>query len=283
MAGAATTSWSGGLELAGFPINVKLYATVASASADSFRMLAPESGVPVKQQLIDPSTGEVVERSDTLKGVEVSKDKYVALDKAAVDAIALRERTQIAAPRSFCPLGTVPLGLATKRFAVRPNDKVPGAEVPVGILWNGLLASGLAYVTELTMRSGSRDTILILHADEEGLWASSLPYITEVKPLPEFRFERDEKAANLFAQFVQTSYATEDFDHHAFESQYTARREAAIAAALKGEPVEVAQEATPAKDAPDLMALMEAQVAAKGPTGKKPKARKPAKKAAVKS
>lgn len=274
----ARAAWSGAINFAGFPVNVRLYSRVKSRSGESFKQLAPTNQAPVQQQLVD-TDGSVVERADCLKGVEVGKGQFKALPPEAVEMIASAERSVTVEPESFCPVESVPLALSTRGYAVVPDEKVPGADQPTGIIWNGLRASRRAYITEITVRAGSRDAILAIWADDDGLYANELPYVDELNDVPAWEPKEDERAAETFAAFVDSQYAdiAGPFDHSAFESKYRQRRADAVQAALKGEAIEVPEAAQAKTAAPDLMAAMQASLGKPKP---KPKAKaKEAKKA----
>lgn len=277
MAGSSA-SWSGGLEFAGFPISVKLFPLVGSTRNDSFRMLAPTDHKPVIQKLVD-TKGRTVDRDKTLKGVEDPREpgKFVALNNAALDAIALRERTKIAAPKKFSPRASVPFLVGQGTYMVVPED---GSEQAVQIIWNGLADGDLVYVTEMTMRAGAPDSIVVIHAEADGhLYATKLPYMTQLKPVNAPQLAVDKKQAKVFATFVDQTYEVAEFDHADYVSEHKQRRDAAIKAALAGETYVAPEgdvEAPP--EVPDLMATLEAAISeAKRPP--KRAAKKPAKKA----
>lgn len=280
---AARATWSGAITFAGFPINVRAYSAVKSRSSQSFKRLAPSDKLPVKQQLVD-TAGDVHEQADCLKGVEVTRGKFVALDPAAVEMIQTAERTDLIEPDRFADRDSVPLHLATGSYRLVPDDKVPGSEGPVGILWNGLRATERVLITSWTPRAGSREALLAVYADEDGLVANTLPYLAELNDVPEWTPTENEQAAATFSQFVEQNYSTDPFDHAAFESTYLARREAAVQAALNGEVIEAPTDAPAPAATPDLMAAMQAALDGGGDIKKPAKAKSKAKpKAKVKA
>lgn len=272
----AAAAWKGAVEFGGFPVHVRLFSRKKSRGSESFRTLAP-NGLPVKSQYVD-TEGNPVERSETSKGVEVSKDSFVALSPDAVEQIASMEKSTSVEPRQFSPLESVPLELATMSYVVIPDKDVAGADGPVNVLWNGLRKQNLAYCTQVAMRSGSRDSILVLYARDDGLYAAALPFGAELTDTPSHEFTEDKKAQGLFSQFVAASYKDElgSFDLSEYESEHAERRQKAIDAALSGKPVQM-PEAPEQPAGGDLMAVLEAAVAEEG--GKaaqekpKPKAR----------
>lgn len=252
---AGRSSWRGAVEFGGFPINVVLYNRKKSRSAESFKTIGPD-GLPVRSVYLD-GDGNEVDRATTKRGVPTGRDTYFVLPDEALEAIKEGSKSVSIEPKQWCPKESIPFELAETTYFVTPDLKVPGAEKPVGILWNGLRASGLAYASDVTIRAGSRDSILVLWADDDGLYATSLPYTEELHAAPDYEFEVDDEAAEVFTQFVKAKYEVNDgFDHQLHRSEYRERREAAISAAMNGEQIDVPSAPTPASE-PDLMALMQ--------------------------
>jgi non-homologous end joining protein Ku len=250
-------------------ISIELYARVKKTRSDSFTTLAP-SGKPAETKRIDPDTGE--EFSGSRKGVKVGRD-YVAMTDEALEQINAGTKTRVLKPEAFCPLNTIALDLAIDRFYVRPQKEVAGADQSLNIVWNGLKATGLAWCTQMSIRGG-HDAVLVLYADDSGLYAALLPFEEEVYPAPSFEFTDSRKAGDLFAAMVEQEHDVTAFDHGAWQSEYRARRQQAIDAVIAGAPVPempepVAQEAV----VPDLMAALEASLKAK-PKKKPTKAKK---------
>jgi len=68
-------------------IPVKLYPTTDHSKSIRFNMLDPSDNTRVKQQYVNPTTGEVVERKDMVKGYEFSKGQYVLFDDEELKAV----------------------------------------------------------------------------------------------------------------------------------------------------------------------------------------------------
>jgi non-homologous end joining protein Ku len=59
-------------------VNIPISVGIATQRTDpKFRTLDRETLQPIKQQLFSPARGEVVDRDDTIKGYEVSKDQFL--------------------------------------------------------------------------------------------------------------------------------------------------------------------------------------------------------------
>jgi non-homologous end joining protein Ku len=269
-------AWRGAIEFAGFPVNVALYGRVRKQRNQSFRQIAP-SGQPQKSAWpIDSATGEQFDPELTRKGVELGKDQWAVIPPEALEQINSGVKTTVAEPAGFAPLDSIALDLAIDRFAVRADDQVPGSAKAVNIVWNGLRASGLAYVSQVSL-GGGHDAILVLYvADDDDFRGVLLPFVHELYGVPGHEFAEDEKAASLFAQVLEAQHEPAPFDHGAFVSEYATRRQAAISAVLAGETIEVRETVPAADEAPDLMAALSAALeAGKGaPKKKKAKATK---------
>lgn len=267
---AARATWTGAVTFAGFPIHLTAYALVKSKKAESFTTLSPDEG-PVSRVYVDEA-GTVIPSAELRKGYKTAAG-VVPLAPEVIEQIGEGERTTVINPDRFSRRESVPLHLATGQYRLVPDKKVPGAEGPVGILWNGLAKTGRVLVTEWTRRAGSMPELVAIHADSYGLTATTLPYFTDLADVPEHPFEENDQQAAVFEQFVDTQYETADFNHAAHVDTYMERRKKLIEAALDGKPI--AAESAPAKaePVPDLMAAMQASLAAAGKA--KPKAKKP--------
>lgn len=258
---AARSSWTGAINFAGFPIHLAAFPLLKSKSAESLKMLSPANKL-VTQVYVDDDGWEGT-KAECGRGIEVSKGSVVPLAPETVDALGEAERSATLEPERFAPLASVPFHLATGHWRMVPNGKVPGAEGPAEILWNGLMETMRALVTEWTPRAGSRNALVVIHADEYGLTANSLPYMSDFTTPPEHKFTVNEKAAATFEAFVGQNYSTDDFNHAVYEDAYSKRRKELLEKALAGEPIEAAKPTeTAAEPVPDLLAAMQASIQA---------------------
>ncbi|CAB4197996.1 COG1273 Ku-homolog [uncultured Caudovirales phage] len=261
--GKSHVAWRGAIEFTGFPVNVALYGRVKKQRNESFRNLAP-SGQPVQSQSIDPVTGEAFDKDLTRKGVQIKGGKaaeYAVMTPEAIEEINSGVKTEIASPDQFIPIAELDLSLAIDRYAVRADDKVVGSDQSVNIVWNGLKASGLAYVSQVSL-GGGHDGLLALYANDDGFWGVMLPFEDELYLIPEPEFTVDDKAADLFARALESTYSDQakPWDHSAFTSEYRERRKSAIDAVIAGAPVSVKAKETVSVKVPDLMAALSAAV-----------------------
>ena len=91
---AMRPTWEGHLRLSLVTCPVALYTATERAADVHFNMINPKTNNRIKMQTVDAGTGDVLERSELVRGFEVSKNKYVLFDKDELDAVKL-ESTRI--------------------------------------------------------------------------------------------------------------------------------------------------------------------------------------------
>lgn len=281
------SAWKGALDLGGFPVNVRLEARRRKTKSYSFKVLAKD-GLPPKRKQYD-SSGKEIQNDETVRGVQVGKDQFVQLPAEAVEAIKANDRTILAEPCKFVPAESLDLALAEMSYVVIPDKDVPAADRSVNVLWNGLRSTGLAYVSEIGMTAGAMEAIVCIYATEKELRAVALPYGTELYSTPSIEYEEDEKAAKVFAQFVDASYSDlvdSEMKLTDFESDWLKRREETIATVVEGGEIKAVETEAPKPAGADLMAALEGAVKEAGKKkapAKKRTAKKTTKKTAAKA
>ena len=91
---AMRPTWEGHLRLSLVTCPVALYTATERTADVHFNMINPKTNNRIRMQAVDAGTGDAVERSDLVRGFEVSKNKYVLFDKDELDAVKL-ESTRI--------------------------------------------------------------------------------------------------------------------------------------------------------------------------------------------
>jgi DNA end-binding protein Ku len=91
---AMRPTWEGHLRLSLVTCPVALYTATERTADVHFNLINPKTNNRIRMQTIDAVTGRAVDRADLVKGFEVSKNKYILLDKDELDAVKL-ESTRI--------------------------------------------------------------------------------------------------------------------------------------------------------------------------------------------
>lgn len=84
--GKLRAMWKGVLTFDDVRLPVKLYSAVEDRNI-RFRLLHGEDGVPVKQRMVNPRTGETVEYGEARRGLEVEPERFVMMSPAALEAL----------------------------------------------------------------------------------------------------------------------------------------------------------------------------------------------------
>ena len=103
---AMKPTWEGHLRLSLVTCPVALYSATERSADVHFNLINPKTNNRIKMQSVDAGTGDVVERSDLVKGFAVAKNKYVLLDKEELDSVKL-ESTRILDIEEFVDAATI--------------------------------------------------------------------------------------------------------------------------------------------------------------------------------
>jgi non-homologous end joining protein Ku len=266
----AYTSWRGAIEfkVSGFsvPVNVSFVPRIKQLRNAGFKLVSPD-GEMVKQQYVADSgwSGSI---SDCGRAVEVG-DQLVMLAPEVIAAIGENERTLLAEADSFAPMDTIDLSLCTGSYRVVPDKNAPGAEKSASVIWNGLRATGTAYITRIVMRANSVDSIIAIYADSHGLKAVALPFAEQLSLEPaDADYEVSDDVGAVFAQAIEGNYEVRAYNASEHISEYRERRQGLIDRALAGETIVPREQPESKDDGADLLAALQASLAQIKPKAK---------------
>lgn len=272
---AARPTWQGHLKLSLVTCPVALYTATSSASHVSFHLINPETNNRIRMVPTDPETGPV-ERSDLVKGYEVSKDEYVLFDDEDFDKVRL-ESTRTISIDEFVDEDDIDRLYWNDPFYVVPEKGV-GAEA-FAVIRDAMKAAGKVAIGCLVLRGRERQ--IALEVRDKGLVAYSLRAHDEVRDaadyfddIPEVKPDKDmvEIATRIIGQ------KEAEFDPSEFRDRYDEALKEMIKAKQKGGKGLVE---APEPDDTNVVDLMEAlRASLKGSAGGARKA--PAKKTAAK-
>ena len=165
---AARPTWQGHLKLSLVTCPVALYTATSSASHVSFHLINPETNNRIRMVPTDPDAGPV-ERSDLVKGYEVSKDEYVLFDDEDFDKVKL-ESTRTIDIGQFVDEDDIDRLYWDSPFYVVPEKGV-GAEA-FAVIRDAMKAAGKIAIGCLVLRGRERQ--IALEVRGKGLVAYSL-------------------------------------------------------------------------------------------------------------
>jgi len=258
---AARPTWQGHLKLSLVTCPVAMYTATASSSHVSFHLINPETNNRIRMIPTDPDTGPV-ERSDLVKGYEVSKDEYVLFDDADFDKVKL-ESTKTISIDEFVDETSIDRLYWDDPFYIVPEKGV-GAEA-FAVIREAMKKAGKIAIGCLVLRGRERQLALEVHG--KGLVAYSLRPHDEVRDADDYfddipTVKADKDMVDIAARIIAQKAA--EFDPTQFKDRYDEALRDMVKAKQKGQGVVEA----PEPEDTNVIDLMEAlRASLKGSAG----------------
>ncbi|HKG86010.1 MAG TPA: Ku protein [Beijerinckiaceae bacterium] len=277
---AARANWKGYLKLSLVSCAVALYPATSTSSRVRFNTLNRATGNRVKQQYIDPATGETVDAEDRVKGYEVGKNAYVFIEDEELDAIKI-ESTHTIDIESFVPVEQVDKRYLEAPYYIAPDDKV--AQEAFAVIRDAMKEKGKAGIARVVI--SRRERMVLLEPLGKGIMATMLRYPYEVRSeqpyfedIPELNIPKEMR--DLAGHIIETKSA--DFEPAKFEDRYENAMIELVKSKETGRPV-AAPEAPRPSNVVNLMDALRKSIAAEPPAASKKAASKTSAERAPKS
>lgn len=228
---AARPTWQGHLKLSLVTCPVALYTATTSSEKVSFHLINPDTNNRIRMVATDPDTGPV-ERSDLVKGFEVSKDEYVLFDDADFDKVKL-EATRTIDIGQFVDEDEIDRLYWDDPFYVVPEKGV-GAEA-FAVIREAMKTAGKIAIGSVVIRGRERQ--LALEVRGKGLVAYSLRPHEEVRDADDYfddipSVKADPEMVEIAERIIGQKEAA--FDPSKFVDRYDDALKAMIKAKQKG-------------------------------------------------
>jgi len=276
----ARPTWQGHLKLSLVTCPVALYTATSKTNDVSFHLINPKTNNRIRMVATDPETGPV-ERSDLVKGYEVSKDEYVLFDNADFDKVKL-DSTRTIDIDQFVDADDIDRLYWADPLYVVP-DKGVGAEA-FAVIREAMEKQNKIAIGSLVLRN--RERRIALEVRGKGLVAYTLRSHDEVRDADDYFDDIPTKKADadmvdIAARIIGQKDA--DFDPTQFKDRYDEALKAMIKAKQKGQGIVEAPEPDDT-NVIDLMAALRNSLKGSAGSEKTPAAKKaaPAKKIAAK-
>ena len=268
-------TWQGHLKLSLVTCPVSLYTATNAAGDVHFNLINPKTNNRIKMITTDPDSGPV-NRSDLVKGYEVSKGEYILLTDDEIKSVKLESTRTIDIER-FVPAADIDRIYWDNPYYLAPDGKL--AQEAFGVIRDALKKSGQIALGRIVI--STRERILALEPRGKGILAYSLRTDAEVRK-PEEIFAgisaaKPDPGMIAIAQKIIDQQAGA-FDPSKFVDRYEEALKALIAEKKKGHKSVAAAE----PEDTNVVDLMEALRASLGGKGKATVRGAPAKKAADK-
>jgi DNA end-binding protein Ku len=236
-------AWTGQLKLALVSVPVAIYPATTSGNRIAFHQIHGPSGKRIRYEKVVPGKG-AVETDEIMKGVEISRGKYVLLDQDEIDAVKLEGRKTIDLLQFVDPCEIEPIWFERPYFVV-PDGEM--AEEAYGVIRDALRSKRKMGIGQFIMRG--RDYIAALKPCGDGMTLETLRFADEVRDAaPVFADIGHEKAdpelMELAGLLIDRKSAP--FDADRFHDRYSeALHEAVAVKAKSGKPLAVDEEEKP--------------------------------------
>jgi DNA end-binding protein Ku len=240
---------------------VKLYSAVARRSI-SLREIRESDGARIRHRRVAEGTEEEVPYEKIVKAFEITKDRYIPLAKAELEALA-PEKSRAIEVQDFVDLDEIDPIYFDHPYYLGPDK---GAERAYALLVKAMADSKKVAIARFVLRN--RESLAALRPMGEVMTMATMRFADEVVS--------PEEITELFAEDVEAPKKKEldmakalinslaaDFDADQYRDEYREELLALIERKAKGESIVAApsDEPKPTK-APDLMAALEESLAA---------------------
>jgi DNA end-binding protein Ku len=252
--------WSGAISFGLVNVPIKLYSAVSRKTV-RFNQLNDKTGNRIQQKRVDPDSGEEVPYEQIVKGFELTKDRYVIVTPDELDALD-PERTRTIQIEDFVDQSEIDPIYYDHPYYLVPDK---GAGKAYGLLLNAMEASDKVAIARVVLRS--KEQLVAIRPAGDLLMMETMIFHDEVVPhdeiddLPE---ASDLKVSDREVQMAQQliDSLSGDFDPSKYRDEYRDKVLELIERKAQGEEIAVQPEAPQPAKVPDLMAALEASLAA---------------------
>ncbi len=256
----ARAIWSGAISFGLVNVPVKLY-SATSPKGVRFNQLSSKTGARIKQKRVDPTTDEEVPYEDIVKGYEITPDHYVVISNEELDALDPKA-TKTIDIEEFVDLAEIDPIYYDHNYYLAPSA---GGAKAYRLLLDAMRESGKVGIGKVVLRSkqqlaalrptGDVLTLTTMLWGDEVLSPDRLDEIDEIADAS--ATDRELKMAEQLIQSLSS-----EFEPSKFHDEYREQVLQLIERKAAGEEIAVQPEAEEPAAAPDLMAALEASLAA---------------------
>jgi DNA end-binding protein Ku len=252
--------WSGAISFGLVNVPVKLYSAVSRKTV-RFHQLNSKTGNRIQQKRVDPQSGDEVAYEDIVKGYELTKDSYVIVTPDELDALD-PERTRTIDIEDFVDLADIDPVYYDHPYWLVPDK---GAEKAYGLLFGAMERAGKVAIAKVVLRS--KEQLVAIRPAGELLMMETMIFHDEVVPhddlddLPDAKELKASDRELKMAEQLIDSLSTE-FEPERYRDEYREKVLELVERKAQGEEIAVQPEAAKPTKVPDLMAALEASLAA---------------------
>ena len=252
--------WSGAISFGLVNVPVKLYSAVSKKTV-RFNQLNAETGNRIQQKRVDPETGEEVGYDQIVKGYELTKDRYVVITPDELESLD-PEKTRTVDIEDFVDLDEIDPVYYDHPYYLVPDK---GATKAYGLLLGAMKQANKVAIARVVLRS--KEQLVAIRPAGDVLMMETMLFHDEVVPshdiedLPDGKELKATDRELKMAQQLIDSLSSE-FDPTSYHDEYREKVLELIEKKASGEEIAVQPDAPEPAKVPDLMAALEASLAA---------------------
>jgi DNA end-binding protein Ku len=250
--------WTGAISFGLVNVPVKLYSAVSKKTV-RFHQLHEADGVRIQQKRFCPKEDKEVPYEEIVKGYEISPDRYVIITPDELDAIEPRKTKSIDI-EDFVDLDEIDPLYYDHPYYLLPGQ---GAQKPYKLLVEAMRKANKVAVARVVIRT--KEQLVAIRPVDDILAMASMNFADEVidpdsfDEAPGDDVDTSKREIEMAEQLIAS--LTSEFDPSKYEDTYRERVLEMIERKAEGEEITVQPVEEP-EEVPDLMAALEASLAA---------------------
>ena len=262
-------TWEGHLRLSLVTCPVALFSATERTAEIHFNMINPKTNNRIRMQTVDAGTGKPVDRADLVRGFEVSRNKYILLDKEELDAVKL-ESTRIIDIQEFVDAASIDRIYWDEPYYLAPAGKT-GTEA-FAVIQAAMAKQKKVALGRVVLHT--RERVCALEPRDTGILLTTLRSHDEIRSTAEIFDKPLPKPERGMLDIAEKIIAQQEgkFDPSHFKDRYEDALRELIARKKKGKPIEAEE---PKEKGDNVVDLMEAlRNSLKDGNGRRPRAKR---------
>jgi DNA end-binding protein Ku len=249
---AARSISTGAITFGLVTVPVRVYPAVSASAGIGFHLLHARDNVRLKQQYVCPEDGEVVPRSEMVKGYEYARDRYVAFTDEELKALD-EQATQGIEIKEFVSQEAVDAVYYERAYFVGPDK---GGDKAFALLSESMVQMKLVAVARYAARG--KDYLVLLRPSEGRMVMHQLYHSDEIREISEVPAARRETGAGelrLARQLIE-QITSDRFEPEKYEDEVRKRVKRLIQQKVQGK--DITREKPEKGRGPKVIDLMDA-------------------------
>jgi Ku protein len=218
---------------------VALYPASTTVEKTRFHMINRETGNRLKQQMVDTETGDIVEGDQKGRGYEVSKGKYVEIEKDELEAVQIESNHTIDID-AFVPESEIDKRYLDHPYYIRPDGKA-GIDA-FAVIRDAMKDQDRVALARIVLTN--REHVIAIEPLDKGMLGTTLRYPYEVRDADDY-FD-DIKSPKVTKDMIELAGHILDskaahFDPSKFKDEYEAALKALVRRKAAGKPIKAAE------------------------------------------